>query len=197
MRVKRLRTHDIVPAVGTMNNGVSDCRAVAIAFLNRRECYSEHAFMFARLLHYMQHRAAPAMALALVVLSLPPPASAQLLTAPTPTKDFELPGTWLNAVPPTKEGLAGKAVLLYFFEETCPRCKAQWPALMEIAERHRDDPIAFVAVNSGTPAAAIQDYAQRAPDLADHARSRPLVRARGRHPGDQFAEHRAGLLYHA
>jgi thiol-disulfide isomerase/thioredoxin len=87
-------------------------------------------------------------------------ASAQLLTAPTPTKDFELPGTWLNAVPPTMERLAGKAVLLYFFEETCPKCKAQWPALLEIAERHRDDPIAFVAVNSGTPAAAVQAYAR-------------------------------------
>lgn len=100
---------------------------------------------------------------------------AQLLTAPAPNKDFELPNTWLNSTPPTKEGLAGKGVLLYFFEENCPRCKAQWPALLEIAERHRDDPIAFVAVNSGTPAAAIQAYARSVnltwPILVDFDRS--------------------------
>jgi thiol-disulfide isomerase/thioredoxin len=87
------------------------------------------------------------------------PAHAQLLTAPSATKDFTLPAVWLNSAPPSKQGLAGKAVLLYFFEETCPRCKAQWPALLEIAQRHRNDPIAFVAVNSGTPPAKLQAYA--------------------------------------
>lgn len=97
---------------------------------------------------------------ACVLAVLVPLAEAQLLTAPKATKEFTLPAVWLNSAPPSKQGLAGKAVLLYFFEETCPRCKAQWPALLELAERHRNDPIAFVAVNSGTPAAKLQAYAE-------------------------------------
>jgi thiol-disulfide isomerase/thioredoxin len=72
---------------------------------------------------------------------------------------FELPDTWLNTVPPTAEALRGKAVLLYFFEETCPKCKARWPAMLKIAADHALDPIVFVAVNSGTPAVAIDQYA--------------------------------------
>jgi thiol-disulfide isomerase/thioredoxin len=50
-------------------------------------------------------------------------------------------------------------VLLYFFEVSCPKCKRKWPGLMKLAAQHRDDPIAFVAVNSGTPAPMIQRYA--------------------------------------
>jgi len=116
--------------------------------------------MFAGLPHVIRRIAAFVVVPALLAAALPLVATAQLLTTPAPTKDFVLPNTWLNAMPPTKEGLAGKAVLLYFFEETCPRCKAQWPALLEIAERHRNDPIAFVAVNSGTSATALQAYAR-------------------------------------
>ncbi|MEX2113093.1 MAG: TlpA disulfide reductase family protein [Pirellulales bacterium] len=99
-------------------------------------------------------------ALVVTALVAPSAVTAQLLTAPSPNKDFEFPSTWLNTTPPTKHGLSGKGVLLYFFEETCPRCKAQWPALLDVAEKHRNDPIAFVAVNSGTPAATLQAYAR-------------------------------------
>ncbi len=108
---------------------------------------------------WKRHFAHVALAIAFVAGASLSFVHAQLLTAPTATKEFALPAVWLNSAPPSKEGLAGKAVLLYFFEETCPRCKAQWPALLEIAERHRNEPIAFVAVNSGTPAAKLQAYA--------------------------------------
>ncbi len=72
---------------------------------------------------------------------------------------FELPDTWLNTIPPSAEALRGKAVLLYFYEETCPKCKGRWPGLLKIAADHKLDPIVFVAVNSGTPTAAVERYA--------------------------------------
>ncbi|MGD9724490.1 MAG: TlpA family protein disulfide reductase [Pirellulales bacterium] len=88
------------------------------------------------------------------------PARAQLATGPDAKAEVKLPGTWLNTAPPTLAGLRGKAVLLYFFEESCPRCKGQWPTLMQVAARHENDPIAFVAVNSGTAAPVIESYAR-------------------------------------
>ena len=87
-------------------------------------------------------------------------AVAQLSGGPDPQAELVLPTTWIGTAPPTLEALRGKAVLFYLFEESCPRCKAQWPGLMNLAAKHADDPIAFVAVNSGTPAPLVQRYAR-------------------------------------
>ena len=58
------------------------------------------------------------------------------------------------------ESLKGKGVFLWFFEETCPKARAAWPKLMSAAEKHADDPIVFIAVNSGNPRLSMQSYAQ-------------------------------------
>jgi len=77
----------------------------------------------------------------------------------TPTA-VTLPEHWLNTPPLSEDALRGKAIVLYFFEETCPKCKAQWPGMLQLAEKHALDPIVFVAVNSGRPAAAVEQYAR-------------------------------------
>jgi thiol-disulfide isomerase/thioredoxin len=71
---------------------------------------------------------------------------------------FELPERWVGAEPMTVASLRGKGVFLYFFEETCGKCKAKWPELMSIAAKHADEPIVFLAVNSGTSPQEVAAY---------------------------------------
>lgn len=68
------------------------------------------------------------------------------------------PSAWINSPPLSKENLAGKGVFLWFFEESCPRCREKWPTLMAIAQKFRGKPVLFVAVNSGTPRPALEQY---------------------------------------
>ena len=42
----------------------------------------------------------------------------------------QFPATWVNSDPISLESLRGKAVFLYFFEETCPKCRDRWPSLI-------------------------------------------------------------------
>lgn len=89
----------------------------------------------------------------LTVLSLwwtPTPASAQEL----PTD----PDRWINSPPLTKEMLAGKATVFYFFEETCPTCAGKWPGVLEASAKFEGKPVLFVAVNSGTSRPEIEAY---------------------------------------
>jgi thiol-disulfide isomerase/thioredoxin len=73
---------------------------------------------------------------------------------------LEFPSLWIGSNPIEVADLKGKAALLYFFEESCPKCKGFWPALMAMAQKYADKPIAFVAVNSGTPAPLVAEYAR-------------------------------------
>ncbi len=70
------------------------------------------------------------------------------------------PGVWINSPPITLEQVRGKAVFLWFFEETCPTCRAKWPGLLDKAREYKDKPIVFVAVNSGTSPASVQEYSR-------------------------------------
>ncbi len=70
------------------------------------------------------------------------------------------PGAWLNSCPITAEMLQGKAALLYYFEETCPKCRARWPSLLETAKQFEDKPIVFIAVNSGNGRDDVAAYAR-------------------------------------
>ena len=70
------------------------------------------------------------------------------------------PASWINSPPLSLAALEGKGVVLYFFEETCPVCRERWPELLATAKKFADKPVAFIAVNSGTPRAALQKYAQ-------------------------------------
>ena len=68
------------------------------------------------------------------------------------------PANWINAPVLSLEGVKGKAVFLWYFEEECPKCKAKWPGLMATAKKFEGQPILFLAVNSGTPRPAIEQY---------------------------------------
>ncbi|MCA8985735.1 MAG: TlpA disulfide reductase family protein [Planctomycetaceae bacterium] len=76
---------------------------------------------------------------------------------------FTLPtheSSWLNSPPISSEALRGKAAFLWFYEEGCPRCRDKWPELFALANKYQGEPIVFIAVNSGTPRASVQQYAR-------------------------------------
>src|SRR4051812_37123176 len=82
-------------------------------------------------------------------------------SAEEPVTYCQLPGKeadWINSSPLTVENLKGKAVILWFFEEECPKCRANWPNMYKIAEKYADKPVIFVAVNSGTPRKKLEAY---------------------------------------
>ena len=97
----------------------------------------------------------------LVAVSLPclsfAQSPAQNISAPLPTEA----ASWINTSPLSLESLEGKGVVLWFFEEQCPKCRAAWPDLMALAKKHEGEPVVFVAVNSGNPTAVIQAYAKQ------------------------------------
>jgi thiol-disulfide isomerase/thioredoxin len=77
--------------------------------------------------------------------------------------DVVLPGAaavWLNSPPLSNEMLAGKAAVLYYFEEDCPRCRGRWPEILETAKKFAGKPIVFIGVNSGNVRNDVQQYAR-------------------------------------
>jgi hypothetical protein len=50
--------------------------------------------------------------------------------------------------------------VLWFYEEQCPKCRAKWPSMYEAARKFEGRPIVFIAVNSGNPRAAVEQYAR-------------------------------------
>lgn len=73
--------------------------------------------------------------------------------------DIEFPDIWIGSNPIKFEDLKGKAAVLYFYEESCPKCKGRWPGILATAAQYADKPVAFVAVNSGTPLPLVAQYA--------------------------------------
>lgn len=71
------------------------------------------------------------------------------------------PNAWINSGPLSVSGLKGKGIVLYFFEEDCPRCRALWPDMIEAAKKFEGQPVVFIAVNSGSPRAKVQGYVQQ------------------------------------
>jgi peroxiredoxin len=72
----------------------------------------------------------------------------------------EFPATWANSDPISAASLRGKAAILYFFEESCPRCRERWPTLMATAAKYADQPVVFIAVSSGTTKSTAEQYAR-------------------------------------
>lgn len=81
----------------------------------------------------------------------------------------EDPALWINSAPPSPDAFAGKGVVLWFFEEQCPRCEEKWPAMMAISKKFEGKPVLFIAVNSGTPRPSIESY------VRDNAISWPVI----------------------
>ncbi len=71
------------------------------------------------------------------------------------------PNAWINSGPLSTSGLKGKGIVLYFFEEDCPKCRAKWPELLAEAKEFEGKPVVFIAVNSGSPRPKIQGYVQQ------------------------------------
>lgn len=84
-------------------------------------------------------------------------------------------GTWLNSQPLKVEGLRGKVVVLYYYEEGCPSCRAKWPGHIAASEQFKNDPVVFIAVNSGNEPERVASYMSSVgcdwPTLADTDRS--------------------------
>ncbi|MBI3831971.1 MAG: redoxin domain-containing protein [Planctomycetes bacterium] len=72
----------------------------------------------------------------------------------------EFTGTWVVDGPYTKEGLKGKVVVLYFFEEGCPTCRGRWPGLLQTSKQFENDPVLFVGINSGNAKNVVEGYAK-------------------------------------
>ena len=71
------------------------------------------------------------------------------------------PAVWINSQPITSDMLAGKAAVLYFFEETCPRCVESWPRVLTQATKFDGTPVMFIGVNSGTPRPQLEAYLRK------------------------------------
>jgi thiol-disulfide isomerase/thioredoxin len=101
--------------------------------------------------------------------------SGQELAGETSAKEVEFPSVWVNSDPISAESLRGKAVFLYFFEESCPSCRARWPSIIEKASAYEQEPILFVAVNSGSSRQDVEAYARSVnltwPIIVDQDRS--------------------------
>ena len=67
-------------------------------------------------------------------------------------------GTWVNSAPMKSEALGGKVVVMYFYEEGCPSCRAKWPGLIEASNQFKEEPVVFIAVNSGNDPKAVESY---------------------------------------
>ena len=76
---------------------------------------------------------------------------------PPPTFPTD-PNAWINAGPLSISGLKGKGIVLWFFEEDDANTRARWPAMMEATKKFKDQPIVFIAVNSGNPRAKTEAY---------------------------------------
>ena len=96
--------------------------------------------------------------LVLVVGSLLVAATARADEVPEFPSD---PAQWINSGPLSASGLKGKGIVLWFFEEECPRCRARWPALIESAKKFEGQPVVFIAVNSGTARSEIETYVRQ------------------------------------
>jgi peroxiredoxin len=92
-----------------------------------------------------------------VFFSIPDAGHAQIATSPS----LELPqagGAWINSEPISVAGMRGKSIVLYFFEEGCPRCRDKWPSVLAASQQMQGKPVMLVAVNSGNPPATVARY---------------------------------------
>ena len=91
------------------------------------------------------------------LFSLANASHAQFATEPS----FELPqagAAWINSEPISVAAVRGKSIVLYFFEEGCPRCRDKWPSVLAANQQMQGKPVMLIAVNSGNSAATVARY---------------------------------------
>lgn len=88
------------------------------------------------------------------------------------------PAHWINSAPLSLNDVKGKAVILWYFSEQCPHCRARWPEMNGMAKLCEGLPVLFIAVNSGASKEVLDKYAHEAkvawPILVDTSRSYEL-----------------------
>ncbi len=68
------------------------------------------------------------------------------------------PGLFLDGNRYSLKDLDGKAVVLFFYEKDCPRCREKIPERNQIVEQYRDKPVKFIAVAAGDSTAEAKAY---------------------------------------
>lgn len=68
------------------------------------------------------------------------------------------PAKWINTGPLTTSGLKGKGIVLWFFDDECPRCRDRWSGLIAMSKKYEGQPVVFIAVNSGASRATLEEY---------------------------------------
>ncbi len=68
-------------------------------------------------------------------------------------------GVWINSPPISNEMLAGKAAVLFFFEES--GSGVDWPRLLPQAGKFEGTPVMFIGVNSGTARPQLEAYLRK------------------------------------
>ncbi|TWU59395.1 Thiol-disulfide oxidoreductase ResA [Rubripirellula tenax] len=71
------------------------------------------------------------------------------------------PRAWINSSPISVDAMRGKAIVLYFFEEGCPRCREKWPDILAAAQANQKEPVMLIAVNSGSSPEQVARYVKQ------------------------------------
>lgn len=88
-------------------------------------------------------------------------AAAFLAPAVAWAQELELKGSgWVNAKDLSLDRLKGKVVVVFFFEEECPRCLDGIPGRNALRRSYADKPVVFIAINSGTSRSTVEGYAK-------------------------------------
>jgi peroxiredoxin len=91
-------------------------------------------------------RAVASFALAMLVFAVS--ASAQEEKDKDKAPDFP-PGLFNDGQRYSLRDLEGKAVVLFFYEQDCPRCRGMIPARNQVVAQYKDKPIKFIAIAAG------------------------------------------------
>jgi peroxiredoxin len=68
------------------------------------------------------------------------------------------PGLFIDGRHYSLADLQGKAVVLFFYEQDCPKCRGLIPQRNEVVEQYKDKPIKFIAVAAGDSMREAQAY---------------------------------------
>lgn len=70
------------------------------------------------------------------------------------------PRAWVNFVPVPAQSLAGKGIVMWFYEEDCPTCRRKWPEMLQTSAQFEGQPVVFLAINSGNSRQDVEAYAR-------------------------------------
>lgn len=68
------------------------------------------------------------------------------------------PGLFIDGRRYSLADLEGKAVVLFFYEQDCPRCRGAIPERNKIVEQYKDKPVKFIAIAAGDSMVEARGY---------------------------------------